>query len=445
MNLIRKLTKILPQSFFSRTFCLVLVAILFSKFTTFIYLLLNDDILVDKQYSYGTAALIRAYWAAEDDFDRQTIANAANLQEHSESPLQNVEHWPYTQIFSRQLQEELGANTQIKFSVNPDNKFAPFERSLNPSLWVYAPHLGANWLEIKLYPRILNSNKLIGLIVWSFSILLVSVLAAYLFMRQINAPFAKLLAATKQVGRGRLEKIDLKNAPSEILILYQAFNKMIEDVATANTERAIMLAGISHDLRTPLTRLRLALEMLQSADNKELVQGMIMDVNDGEQIISQFIEFVQHSRANKNFNACDMSAILTEITATFERLGNQVDLHINEDLPPFLGQEISLKRMFYNLINNAFNHGAKMAQITAFVQDQNLIITIIDDGHGINPLQLEQVFMPFMCGDLSRHKLGSGLGLAIVQRICEQHFGAITLENILPNGLKVMVSLPLKN
>lgn len=130
-----------PQSFFARTLWLVLIVVLFSKALTLVYLMMNEDVLVDRQYSHGAALTLRAYWAAAPE-DRATIAEAAGLKRvpHEQVPA-TEQHWPYSEIFARQMQTELGPDTEVRVRAKSP-----------PALWVHAPALGDDWLRVAVVP-----------------------------------------------------------------------------------------------------------------------------------------------------------------------------------------------------------------------------------------------------------------------------------------------------
>lgn len=137
-----------PQSFFARTLWLVLIVVLFSKALTLVYLLMNEDVLVDRQYSHGVALTLRAYWAADEE-NRDKIAEAAGLIRVTGSGVpEGEQHWPYSEIYQRQMQAELGEDTEVRLRIH-----AP------PALWVNAPSLGPGWLKVPLYPHPLRGKK----------------------------------------------------------------------------------------------------------------------------------------------------------------------------------------------------------------------------------------------------------------------------------------------
>ena len=131
-----------PQSFFSRTLWLVLIVVLFSKALTLVYLLMNEDVLVDRQYSHGVALTLRAYWAADEN-NREKIAEAATLIRVVGAGVpEGEQHWPYSEIYQRQMQAELGADTEVRLRMHSPQ-----------ALLVRAPSLGDGWLKVPLYPH----------------------------------------------------------------------------------------------------------------------------------------------------------------------------------------------------------------------------------------------------------------------------------------------------
>ncbi|MEZ0198064.1 two-component sensor histidine kinase, partial [Pseudomonas qingdaonensis] len=181
-----------PQSFFARTLWLVLIVVLFSKALTLVYLLMNEDVLVDRQYSHGVALTLRAYWAADEE-NRDKIAEAAGLIRVTGSGVpEGEQHWPYSEIYQRQMQAELGDDTEVRLRIH-----AP------PALWVNAPSLGPGWLKVPLYPHPLRGQKIWNVLGWFLAIGLLSTASAWIFVRQLNQPLKRLVFAARQLGQGR--------------------------------------------------------------------------------------------------------------------------------------------------------------------------------------------------------------------------------------------------
>ncbi|WP_397450923.1 ATP-binding protein [Pseudomonas sp. NA-150] len=421
-----------PQSFFSRTLWLVLIVVLFSKALTLVYLLMNEDVLVDRQYSHGVALTLRAYWAV-DEHDREAIAEAAGLIRVVGGGVpEGEQHWPYSEIYQRQMQAELGADTEVRLRVH-----AP------PALWVRAPSLGAGWLKVPLYPHPLRGQKIWSVLGWFLAIGLLSTASAWIFVRQLNQPLKRLVFAARQLGQGSSVRLPISDTPSEMAEVYKAFNQMAEDVEQAGQERELMLAGVSHDLRTPLTRLRLSLELMKG--ESEFTDGMVRDIEDMDAILDQFLAFIRDGR-DEQIEEVDLSDLVREVVAPFNTATEQVRLRL-EPIPPFPLRRVSVKRLLNNLIGNAMHHAGNDIEVAAYVSGDPgapyVVLSVMDRGAGIDPSELEVIFNPFIRGDKARSGKGTGLGLAIVKRIAAMHGGNVELRNRSGGGLEARVRLPL--
>ena len=421
-----------PQSFFARTLWLVLVVVLFSKALTLVYLMMNEDVLVDRQYSHGAALTLRAYWAADPD-DREQIAHAATLRRvPAEQVPASEQHWPYSEIFLRQMKSELGENTEVRVRVQSP-----------PSLWVLAPDFGPDWIQVPLYPHPLRGQKIWDVLGWFLAIGLLSTAAAWIFVRQLNAPLKRLVLATRYLGQGRSVRLPVSDTPSEMTEVYRSFNQMADELEQAARERELMLAGVSHDLRTPLTRLRLSLELMSS--DAELTEEMIRDVEDMDAILDQFIAFIRDGR-DEPLERLDLAALIREVVAPYNQHGERVRLCL-QVLPEVSLRRVSIKRLLTNLIENALRYGGDAVEVAASLGGEEtapyLVLSVLDRGQGIDPAELASIFNPFIRGDRARGGRGTGLGLAIVRRIAALHGGSVDLRNREGGGLEARVCLPL--
>ena len=421
-----------PQSFFSRTLWLVLIVVLFSKALTLVYLLMNEDVLVDRQYSHGVALTLRAYWAA-DESNRDQIAEAAGLIKVVGSGVPAGEqHWPYSEIYQRQMQAELGSDTEVRLRMH-----AP------PALWVRAPSLGDGWLKVPLYPHPLRGQKIWSVLGWFLAIGLLSTASAWIFVSQLNQPLKRLVYAARQLGQGRSVRLPISDTPSEMTEVYRAFNQMAEDVEQAGRERELMLAGVSHDLRTPLTRLRLSLELMGA--HTDLTDDMVRDIEDMDAILDQFLAFIRDGR-DESVEEVDLSDLVREVAAPYNQNQERVHLRL-EPIQPFPLRRVSMKRLLNNLIGNALNHAGTDVDVAAYVSGDTsapyVVLSVMDRGAGIDPSELEAIFNPFTRGDRARGGKGTGLGLAIVKRIAAMHGGNVELRNRPDGGLEARVRLPL--
>ncbi|PXB84167.1 two-component sensor histidine kinase, partial [Pseudomonas aeruginosa] len=339
-----------PQSFFARTLWLVLIVVLFSKALTLVYLLMNEDVIVDRQYSHGAALTIRAFWAADEE-SRAAIAKASGLRWVPSSADQPGEqHWPYTEIFQRQMQMELGPDTETRLRIHQPSQ-----------LWVRAPSLGEGWLAVPLYPHPLRGQRIWSVLGWFLGIGLLSTAAAWIFVRQLSQPLKRLVVAARQFGQGRSVRLPLgPETPSEMAEVYRAFNQMAEDIEQGGRERELMLAGVSHDLRTPLTRLRLSLELLPESE-REMVEDMVRDIEDMDAILDQFLAFIRDGR-DEPVEEGDLTDLVREVVAPFNQTREQVRMAL-QPVPAMPLRRVSMKRLLGNLIDNALNHGGGSVEV----------------------------------------------------------------------------------
>ena len=315
-----------------------------------------------------------------------------------------------------------------------------------PALWVRAPSLGDGWLKVPLYPHPLRGQKIWSVLGWFLAIGLLSTASAWIFVRQLNQPLKRLVFAARQLGQGRSVRLPVSDTPSEMTEVYRAFNQMAEDVEQAGQERELMLAGVSHDLRTPLTRLRLSLELMK--DENELTEGMVRDIEDMDAILDQFMAFIRDGR-DEEIEEVDLSELVRDVVAPFNNPENpeeQIRLCL-EPIPPFPLRRVSMKRLLTNLIGNAMHHAGNGIEVAAYVSGDTsapyVVLSVLDRGTGIDPSELEVIFNPFIRGDRARSGKGTGLGLATVKRIAAMHGGNVELRNRSGGGLEARVRLPL--
>jgi two-component system osmolarity sensor histidine kinase EnvZ len=424
---------LLPRSFFARTIMLVLLVTLFSKLLTMFYLMSNEDLLVDRQYSHGTAMLIGSYWAAgpeaRADIEKMT---GMMLVPHYQVPPGEV-HWPYTGIFTNQLRAELGDRTEVRVRIQDE-----------PSIWVHQPAYQDNWLKVPLYAHPLRGQRIWMVVLWFVLIGILSTAAAWIFVRQLNKPLKKLEQAARRIGRGQSVRLLDTNCPAEIAEVYRAFNQMAQDVEQANRDRSMLLAGVSHDLRTPLTRMRLSTELLSSAD-PDLTEGMIRDIEDMDAILDQFMAFMRDG-STEAVEPEDINDIIMEVVAPLNTGEEKVRLCL-EPVPKIKLRRLSIKRVMSNLIDNALHHGGSGIEVCTYVTraaaQPYLVVAVLDRGPGIDPTECESLFVPFTRGDRARTTTGTGLGLAIVKRIAETHGATVQLLNRSGGGTEARLSFPI--
>ncbi|RUO20567.1 two-component system sensor histidine kinase EnvZ [Aliidiomarina haloalkalitolerans] len=285
-----------------------------------------------------------------------------------------------------------------------------------------------------------------GLRLWpSFLLLgiigLVSVLGAAWFARSLNRPLRRLQLAAEEVVLGNDPAPIPEKGTEELMKVTRAFNRMILNLSKVDEDRALLLAGISHDLRTPLTRIRLAAEMMNPDDL--LVDGIIQDVDDLNSILSQFSDFARASE-RVGFTFANINTLIEEVVAAAQYLeAEQIDLQLQR-VPDMELQPVAVKRILTNLIVNAKRYGQPPIEIASGLSrdEEHVWFSVRDAGAGIPDEQVDAMFNPFTRGNAARSDEGTGLGLAIVKRFAQMHRGHVEARNDPRGGLRIRVTLP---
>ncbi len=262
---------------------------------------------------------------------------------------------------------------------------------------------------------------------------------AVIFMRNQVRPIRRLAVAANDFGTGRDSPGFKPEGATEVRRAAGAFIAMRNRLKRHIQQRTDMLAGVSHDLRTPLTRMKLQLEMMADIDG---VDDLKTDIADMETMLEEYLSFARGEGTEKN-SEMSLTAMLREIAAQARRKGGSIDLHAEGDFIATVKAN-ALKRAFTNLVDNAVRHGDNVAirigQRGAFAD-----IVIDDDGPGIAADKREDVFKPFFRIDGSRNPKtgGVGLGMTIARDAIRGHGGDVLLEDAPGGGVRVNISLPL--
>lgn len=335
------------------------------------------------------------------------------------------------EFFTNQIEDKLSKELKI------DQATVYFQFKPSPRIWVQTPEMNGNWVREPLKTYANYSPELI--FGWLLGVPLISAAIILTLVRQLNRPLKRLQDAANSYSRnGTAPYLETNHGPQEIREVNQAFNHMIYTLDQTERDRRIMLAGISHDLRTPLTRIRLSAEMMP--DDDFLKEGLIYDVEDMDAILNQFISFMRDG-SDEEPQDTDINMLLQELIIQFKPL----DIRFTpQELPVIQARSLSLKRLIGNLINNAKRYGAEPIEISAQADDEQLLISVADHGEGIPADKIADLMQPFVRGNDARTVQGSGLGLAIVKRIVDIHEGQLFIHNRAQGGLEAVISLPLK-
>jgi two-component system osmolarity sensor histidine kinase EnvZ len=335
----------------------------------------------------------------------------------------------------------LGPGTRIAGAVNGE-----------PGLWVsFDIDDDRYWLAMSLE----RWTRQFGPPWWLIASLaiLVSVLGAMAISRLVNRPLAALARAIGRVSSGEPAPPLPEHGPSEIAELNRHFNRMASDLAELESDRALALAGISHDLRTPLTRLRMEIE-LSRLDEAEKA-SMAADIERIDAIVGKFVEYARSGtsgeRAGGRVEEVDVASALASLLATWRARSAPGEPALRAELAPELhwrGDPLDLARIATNLLENAARHGRDDrgpadVELRARRDAGGLLLEVADRGPGVPEAQLERLLRPFArVGDERSDRGGSGLGLAIVQRLAQRYGGHCRLANRPGGGLLATVALP---
>ncbi|MEH6541856.1 ATP-binding protein [Halopseudomonas sp.] len=283
-----------------------------------------------------------------------------------------------------------------------------------------------------------------GIFSWVSGIVL-AIIGAYLIQRRINKPLNDVALAARQLGQGETALWLPENNPREIAAVSRSFNQMQRQLQEQDKQRALMLAGVSHDLRTPLTKIRIAAELLvdeMGADapaTNPYRQTIAQSCADIESILRQFVDFA--GIGNQETPAqVDINQLLTEL----EKAQSQRFTLRLRPLPLVRLRPQAVRRLLSNLLENAVRYGKGEFSIYSRREGEEIVVGICDQGPGIDPERVAEMLKPFTRGSASRHGVsGSGLGLAIAERIVRLEGGQLALLPADGGGLEAQVRLPI--
>lgn len=351
---------------------------------------------------------------------------AADLLEEIE-PLPND---PFIQILAKKIKGTLGSDTLvainhfgipgiwISFNINQDE------------YWVVIPRLQAE----RHFPwQWLN---------WGALVIFLSLAGAYLIAARINRPLNLLVKAADRIRAGQTAIRLPEEGVDELRAVSHTFNQMTESLAMLDSERTLLLAGVSHDLRTPLARLRIAIELLPDEQCGSYKEGMIQDITDMDGIINQFLDFVRGVEGEAS-QMVDLNDLLKSLYERNLRLGRKVILKLAPTHLIAL-RPMAMQRLLGNLIDNAFAYGKGEVILKTKIEAEHILVSVLDNGLGIPESEQARLLRPFERLDTARgNTKGSGLGLAICERIAKLHKGKLALINRPTGGLEVRLTLPL--
>ena len=348
-----------------------------------------------------------------------------------EDPVVDLPDSPMLRLITDAVRDELGPETQLKLEEEGLSGLLVSFRIGSENYWVALPRerieRQAPW-------------EWIG---WSAAAAALALIGAWFIVSLINRPLSALTRAAAQVAGGARPQAVEEAGATELRTLAAAFNRMTQALQRAESERALLLAGVSHDLRTPLSRLRLAIEML-ATDDRSMTSGMIRDIEDMDAIIDQFLDFARAEGGEPVQADGDLNALIREVAERYQRDGKPVSARSGA-LSPMPLAPMAIKRLVVNLVENALRYARTPVEIDVRPLAGHVALSVLDRGPGIPTEDAARMLQPFTRLESSRAgATGAGLGLAIVQRIAAMHRGTVELHARTGGGLEVRVLLPLE-
>lgn len=428
----------LPQTLFGRSLLIIITPVLLLQIVVTV-------VFFDRHWSTMTSRLAFAV-AGEIALVADQVSAAGKIDERLSGNL----------VSTLSLLVSFEKGGQIRLSHEDTRLPQPVERTLADALkqklrqpFVVKPHDKKKWisvsvqlesgvLEVLLPQNRLYSSTTYIFFLWMAGSSLILIGVAILFMRNQIRPIRRLAEAAERFGRGMDFPALRPRGASEIRRATTAFLEMQDRITRQIEQRTAMLAGVSHDLRTPLTRMKLQLELLENNSDVAALKGDILEM---ERMIDGYLAFAR-GLGEEATQRMDLAEILERVVAGVRREGVEVLLTFEGDLSMKL-RPGAMERCVANLVNNAKKYGNKL-WVHGFRHGDFIDVLVDDDGPGIPDDRLEDAFKPFFRIDKSRNTStgGVGLGLSIARDIAHAHGGKVWLEKSNRGGLRAVIRLP---
>ncbi|HEY0856932.1 MAG TPA: ATP-binding protein [Albitalea sp.] len=430
-------------SLFWRTFFLLAILLaggVFAWTQTFRAMEFEPRAVQAAQQIASLVNLSRAALGSTDGIQRVTLIKSMQNQEAMKlQPREPNDKWePYevdrfTRAIGQELRSRLGPDTLVASEVNGA-----------PGLWVgFNFDKDPYWLQAD--PTRMQPITWTTLVVWGGIALIATVLGSVAIARLINQPLRDLSFAASRIREGEFDsRLDENTLTSEIRQVNMGFNRMARELAKVEEDRAVMLAGISHDLRTPLARLRLEAEM--SVQDEEAKRNMALDIDQLDAIIDKFMDYARPGEVK--LMPVHLSSLVDREMAAFRdpsqiRITSRVAIDTK-----VMADDTELGRVLQNLFENARRYGRStdtgIARVTVSYARTGpwVILSVRDHGPGVDPKKIAQLTTPFFRGDAARTAAtGAGLGLAIVEKAVQRMGGTFEIANAAEGGLIAHVRL----
>ena len=431
--------KLFPRTLLWRTFVLIAALILLAVAAWFELFRFSEREPRARQTAQMVASVVNltraALVTAQPDLRRELLVDLQEQEgirvypaEPGEKLVELPLERPGMRLFAEEVRRQLGADTRLAV-----------ERDGLPAFWV-SFRIDDDEYWVMLPRERIERQAALRWLGWGAFVLVAALAGAWLIVFRLRRPLRDLVGAAADVGRGRVPAPLEESGPHEIQTVSRAFNQMTRDLARLEDDRALILAGVSHDLRTPLARLRLGLEMADA--DAQLKTGMAADIEEMDRIIGQFLDFAR-AAGGEPAAPTDLAALARDIVARYRDAGHELSAEIVA-VPEVSVRPMAVRRLVTNLVDNAFHYGEQDVRVRVSPARRAVVVEVLDRGPGIPADEVERLKQPFTRLETARSgKGGSGLGLAIVDRIARMHGGAFDLLPREGGGLVARVTFPL--
>lgn len=439
-----------PHSLFARTGLTVALALL-------LFMLLSIGIIINYLFVpmargaaedlSGLMVLSAQTWVelppdTRKDFEEELLYNH-DLKIKSEGLDKQLEKYKHKGLYLRYLRESLS------WWITQEAVILTSEESDKKWVWVDIP-LESRTLRVGFPADHLDTRlPFATLLLIALAIVVTLLTSLFLVMRLIR-PIRRLSWAVEEFGHGEMTQPIPETGPQELASLAQRFNRMMEQIKTLLKNRTILLAGISHDLRTPIARIRLAIEMLDDSQDKDMIKRITNDLEEMDHLIGRTLGFsraLDNCDVEKNTKLIELNEFISQLVNEIPQSASSVEFISDKQSCETRVNVLALNRVLSNLLENAQRYGlGKPIKVELKCQVSQITIVVADHGSGIPEDELESVFQPFYRLEGSRNVAtgGSGLGLAIVQQLCESHGWKVELKTREGGGTEAWLTVTRK-
>ena len=374
--------------------------------------------LVLKRSAQSIANEIKILELNKDDEEIDKFANTLQIIKTDQIQIDEVKpisNW----IFKKRMNQSLG---QIpgQFTASQNDYFYIFSNSLNDDYYYLIPK------------KRVETKTVAGFFLWTIAVSIILSLISYFFIKKQIQPLKRLGIITKSFGRG-VDTPNLKpTGSSEVRGLISDFNNMQNNINSTFENQRNMLAGISHDLKTPLTRINL---MIEELNNEEIKSSISKNISEMNIMLNHYLDFIKNEK-NENLDETISDNLIQDITNNYQNISI-----LRNDSKKVLIRKNQVKRALINILDNA-NKFAENIYLSSTIQSDNWLISVEDDGPGTN-LTEEQLVRPFVKGSEQLNQ-GTGLGLSIVQKLIKLNNGELKFGKSNYGGLKVTISFEIQ-